>query len=113
LVADPPVAVLDEFGQGSPLWRTVTRWQADARRDPRLRATLHSGLTGLQQRLDEYLHELLPEASRLQRQGRLEELSRLTSSFMQYCYERFEELAATLRISSADSVIHEELVEAW
>jgi dipeptidase len=109
VVADLPAALTEE---SSP-WRALARWQADGRHDARVRAALHSGLAGLQQRLDEHLHELLPEASSLHRQGRRDELRGLAGSFMQYGYERFEELAATLRATPAEGALHGELVEVW
>jgi secernin len=64
------------------------------------------GWADLQQRLDEHLHEYLPEATALRRQGRPDEPRRLATSFMQYVVERVEEVVP---VPTRDR----ELAEAW
>ena len=115
VAADVPIAFADEAGRGSRVWRTLRGWQEEARRDPRLRSALQSGLAGLQERLDDNLREFLPDANDLHRRGDADGLRRLAGSFMQHCLERFEELAAALQPRSASSVVapQEELIEAW
>lgn len=66
------------------------------------------GWADLQQRLDDHLHEYLPEASALRRLGRLDELRRLAGSFMQYVVERVEEVVPTPAARR-----EQELAEAW
>jgi hypothetical protein len=115
VAADPPAAFTGEDGAGSPLWRTLSEWQAESRRDPRFAAALHAGLAGLQERLDEHLHEFLPEANELHHGGNVEQLRRLAGSFLQHCLERFEELAVSLhpRPAASAAAPEEDLIEAW
>jgi hypothetical protein len=113
LCAELPTAFVEESGHGCPLWRMIANWQSETRRDPRRRIALRSGLADLQQRLDEHLHECYPEANDLHHQGRTDELARLTGSFMQHCYDRFEEMVSTLRPDARSVPIEEELVEVW
>ncbi len=113
VIADLPGAFADA-GRGCRLWQTLQAWQDECRRDPRLWARLHSGLAGLQERLDDHLHEMLPEANDLHRGGDAEGLARLAGSFLQHCVERFEELAALLhpRPAARAAAWAGELVEA-
>lgn len=110
-----PAAFHDPTGSGNRLWETMVQWQRNSRRDARLRASLHSALGGLQQRMDEHLHEFLPDANTLYRLRRTEELRRRAAAFLQYCQERFEELVLSVQ-GAPDrraSLPQEELVEMW
>jgi hypothetical protein len=91
-----PSAFGDAGGAGSRLWRQLAVWQADTRRDPRLRAELRSALAALQDRLDQDVREFAAEAADLARAGAGEELRRLAASFMEHGVDCFDELAAGL-----------------
>jgi hypothetical protein len=92
-----PPAFLDDSGSGSPLWRHLSRWQAEARREPRLRDALRGGLDRLQERFDSDAREFLAEAAELKERGACEELQRLAGSFMLHSLECFDVLVAELR----------------
>jgi hypothetical protein len=61
-----------------------------------------AALTALQEQLDDLTHEFLAEADVLHQCGEREELQRLAGSFMQHCYERFEEVAGSLGMPPAE-----------
>jgi dipeptidase len=81
---------------GGPLWLTLAALLEESRHNPELRAVLHSALAGLQEQLDEHLHDYVGEARYLHRQGSLDALRRLAGSFMQHSVERLEELLEAL-----------------
>jgi hypothetical protein len=95
-VAELPAAYGPNGQTGSALWRALRALHDDSRHDGQLRAALRSALAGLQQQLDDLTHEFAAEADSLHRGSEAEELRRLAASFMQRCYEGFEDLAGSL-----------------
>jgi dipeptidase len=81
---------------GGPLWLALAALLEEGRANPELRAALHSALAGLQEQLDEHLHDFVGEARHLHRRGAAHELGRLAGSFMQHGVERLEELLDAL-----------------
>jgi hypothetical protein len=103
LLAGPlPAAFLDDGGAGCSLRRQMARWHADARRDPRLRAGLRSGLARLQEQFDQLAREAAAEAAEVEKRGACDELVSLAGSFMQHAFERFDELAASLSVRAPE-----------
>jgi secernin len=80
---DLPAAFQSEEATGCPLWGQATRLQADRRQQQALRQALF----GLQEKFDEETRVFLSEAAVLKHGGAVEELKRLTESFMQHNLE--------------------------
>jgi secernin len=97
-----PVGDLPPAYEG-PLWLALTAILEEGRRNPELHALLHSALAGLQEQLDEHLHDFAGEARHLHRRGAVDELRRLASSFMQYSVERLEEMLDALCLRPGES----------
>jgi dipeptidase len=79
-----------------PLWLALAAVLEEARYNAALRAALHSALAGLQEQLDEHLHDFVGEARGLHRRGAADQLRRLAGSFMQHSVERLEEVLDAL-----------------
>jgi secernin len=79
-----------------PLWLALAALLEEGRGNPELRAALHSALAGLQEQLDEHLHDFAGEARHLHRRGAADELRKLAGSFMQHSVERLEEMLDAL-----------------
>jgi dipeptidase len=95
-VAELPAAYAVNGQMGSALWTALRALDDDTRHDGQRRTALRSGLAELQQQLDDLTHEFAAEADVLHQRGQTEELRKLAASFMQRCYEGFEDLAGSL-----------------
>jgi secernin len=102
-VADLPTAYADSEGHGSPVCRIVRHWRDEGRQGGVRSSLLLASLASLQQQIDDLTHELVGEADLLHRRGDREGLERLAGSFMQHCYERFEEAAGSLGTPAAET----------
>ena len=81
---------------GGPLWMALAALLEEARHDAHLRAALHSALAGLQEQLDEHLHDFVGEARALHHRGATDELRRQASAFVQHGVERLAEVLDSL-----------------
>jgi secernin len=86
-----------------PLWLALAALLEEGRGNPELRAALHSALAGLQEQLDEHLHDFVGEARHLHHHGAVDELGKLAGSFMQHSAERLEEMLDALCAGPGES----------